>query len=328
MHLQALQPLTLKGSFMAFPEKLPLPDAVYEARKARNSAIIRVALIGIAVRMVIVFSEFIGFLLFDSKTLLLDSLATLADVVSSLVLVVSIKLAQRPPDAEHPFGHGRYEPIAGLQLGLFLAIAGIGLFSQQVSALWGGTDVQTMNPYVWVFALTSVLLLEFTYRRMRRVANEQKSPALLAEALHFRTDSLNSILALLALGAAALFPEVASICDRIGALLIASCMCGMGLFAAKKNLNQLLDRVPESELFEKVKNAAVSVEGVKGTEKIRIQHYGPDAHVDIDVEVDPLLSVEVAHTISQHVRHSIQYAWPQVQDVTVHIEPFYEDDHP
>ena len=312
---------------MSFPEKLPLSGAIYEARKARNSAIIRVALIGIAVRLLIVFSEFIGFLLFDSKTLLLDSLATLADVVSSLVLVFSVKLAQRPPDENHPFGHGRYEPIAGLQLGLFLAITGIGLFSQQISLLWNPTISHSVNSYVWLFALGSVLLLEFSYRKLSKVAKEQKSPALLAEAFHFRSDSLNSALALVALGAAALFPEISGICDSIGALLIALCMCGMGLYAAKKNLNQLLDRTPERELFDKVKQAALSVKGVKGTEKIRIQHYGPDAHVDIDVEVDPLLSVEVAHTISQHVRRSIQYEWPQVQDVTVHIEPFYENDH-
>lgn len=312
---------------MAFPERLPLADSVYEARKARNSAIIRVALVGIAVRMTIVLSEFIGYMLFDSKTLLLDSLATLADVVSSLVLVFSIKLAERPPDDEHPFGHGRYEPIAGLQLGIFLTVAGLGLLSQQLSALYSGAEKHAINGYVWIFALSSVLLLEFSYHRMKKVAKEQKSPALLAEALHFRTDSLNSMLALVALGLAALFPEASGTCDRIGALLIASCMCGMGLFASKKNLNQLLDRIPDGEFFEKVKHATMRVQGVKGTEKIRIMHYGPDAHVDIDVEVDPHLSVEVAHTISQHVRRSIQYEWPQVQDVTVHIEPFYENDH-
>lgn len=312
---------------MGFPKELPLSDAIYKARKERNRAIIRVAVVGIAIRLFIVLLEFMGFLLFDSKTLLLDSLATLADVISSLVLVSSIKLAERPPDEEHPFGHGRYEPIAGLQLGLFLTIAGVGLFWQQIASIWKGYSANPISGYVWIFALISVLLLEFSYQKMKRVANEQKSPALLAEALHFRTDSINSLLALVALGAAALFPEVSGLLDRVGAILIASCMCAMGLFAAKKNLNQLLDHIPEGELFDKVRRAALRVAGVKGTEKIRIQHYGPDAHVDIDVEVEPDLTVEVAHTISQHVRRSIQYEWPQVQDVTVHIEPYYENDH-
>jgi cation diffusion facilitator family transporter len=311
---------------MVFPKQLPLADTILAARRERNRAVIRVAAFGIFVRLVIVLYEFIGFLLFDSKTLLFDSLATLADVLSSIVLVLSIKLAERPPDEEHPFGHGRYEPIAGLQLGIFLTIAGVGLFWQQASSLYEQKP-EGIGAYVWLFALFTVLLLEVSYRKMRHVAKEQNSPALLAEALHFRSDGLNSLLALFALSAAALFPEVSGTCDRIGALLIALCMCLMGLFAAKKNLNQLLDRIPENEFFDKVRSAALRVEGVLGTEKIRIQHYGPDAHVDIDIEVDPTLSVDIAHSISQHVRRSIQIEWPQVQDVTVHIEPYYENDH-
>jgi divalent metal cation (Fe/Co/Zn/Cd) transporter len=76
-----------------------------------------------------------------------------------------------------------------------------------------------------------------------------------------------------------------------------------------------------------VRDAAKSVDGVCDTEKIRIQQHGPNAHVDIDVEVDPHMTVERAHEISQKVRRAIQTAWPQVLDVTVHIEPYYENDH-
>ena len=88
-----------------------------------------------------------------------------------------------------------------------------------------------------------------------------------------------------------------------------------------------MDRIPEDRFFNTVRQAAKHVEGVLETEKIRIQRYGPDAHVDIDIEVDPGLTVEVAHAISQKVRVEIQKAWPAVRDVTVHIEPYYSGDH-
>ena len=313
---------------MSYPKGLPLADEVYIARKARSRALIRIASIGICVRLAIAVLELMGFFFYGSMTLLLDSFSTLGDILSSLVLVLSIKLAERPPDEEHPFGHGRYEPVAGLQLGIFLTVAGIGLFMQQSFALASGNLPHSVSPHVWIIALVAIVLLELSYYKMKRVAKEQKSQALLAEALHFRIDSINSLFALIALAFAAIFPEVSGHFDRIGALVIALGMCVMGLFAAKKNLNQLLDRIPEEELFEKVRKAALAVDGVRGTEKIRIQHYGPNAHVDIDVEVDPDLTVEVAHTISQHVRWSIQHAWPLVLDVIVHIEPYYENDHP
>jgi divalent metal cation (Fe/Co/Zn/Cd) transporter len=76
-----------------------------------------------------------------------------------------------------------------------------------------------------------------------------------------------------------------------------------------------------------VKEAALKVEGVLATEKVLIQSYGPDAHVDIDIEVAPNLSVEVAHKLTQKVRAEIQKAWPAVRDVIVHIEPYYPGDH-
>ncbi len=104
-------------------------------------------------------------------------------------------------------------------------------------------------------------------------------------------------------------------------------MIGMGIYNARENLQQLLDRAPSADCFERVKKAAVNVLGVKDTEKILIQHYGPDAHVNIDIEVDPKLSVEEAHRITQHVRAEIQREWPAVRGVTVHVEPYYPGDH-
>lgn len=312
---------------MSFPEPVPVSEHVFEARKARSRAITRVAIRGIAVRLLIVCFELIGFFLFGSMALLMDSLSTLADCVSSGILLLSIRLASRPPDAEHPFGHGRYEPLAGLQLGFFLTVAGAGMFLQQILALFQEKQAIPLNQHIWIFALVAVLLLEFSYQKMKKIALREKSQALLAEAFHFRVDSMNSLFALIALGVAAFFPDISWYADRVGAIVIALCMCAMGLVASKKNINQLLDRIPEEELFITVRTAALAVQGVLGTEKIRIQHYGPDAHVDIDVEVDPHLTVEKAHTISQHVRSSIQHAWPNVQDVTVHIEPFYPGDH-
>ncbi|MBS0654373.1 MAG: cation transporter [Verrucomicrobia bacterium] len=312
---------------MSYPSRLELPDEIYKARKQRSRNLLRVASLGIAVRLTIVTFELCGFYFFGSMALLLDGLSTLADVVSSIILIFSIKLAERPPDQNHPFGHGRYEPLAGLQLGIFLAITGGAMLFSQVVAIASNEAAGTLDTHVWLFALAAVVLLELSFRKMKAVATQEKSEALLAEAFHFRADGCNSLFALVALGIGALFPEHSWLCDRIGALCIALFMCGMGLIAAKKNLNQILDRIPEKEVFTKVERIAKSVEGVRGTEKIRIQLCGPDAHVDIDVEVDPDLAVVEAHEISQRVRYEIQKAWPQVQEVMVHIEPYYENDH-
>ncbi|HXF28561.1 MAG TPA: cation diffusion facilitator family transporter, partial [Chlamydiales bacterium] len=179
----------------------------------------------------------------------------------------------------------------------------------------------------WLLPLMACILLEWMYRKLIKIATREHSAALTAEASHFRIDSLNSFIALFALLFGAIFPAWSWASDKIGALFIALFMVGVGLYAARMNLNQLLDRIPDPHFFVSVRQAAMRVEGILGTEKLLIQFSGPDAHIDIDVEVDPTLSVEKAHRLSQLVRLEIQKAWPQVREVVVHIEPYYYEDH-
>lgn len=305
--------------------KLP-PPSVYDARIERRSHVMKAMFLGITIRSLIILGELAGVIFFGSSALLMDALASLFDVISSIFLIFFIRLAARPPDHNHPFGHGRFEPLAGLQLGLLLTVVGLGMCVQQGLAL-SESHAITLDKYIWVIPLAAIVLLEICYAVTMRAAKKHQSPALQADAAHYRVDSLTSLFATVALLGVYFFPSLGGIIDRVGALFISILMVVLGSFAMKSNLNQLMDHIPEQRYFRKVKRAAKRVLGVKDTEKIRIQLYGPDAHVDIDVEVDPEMSVEEAHEISQEVRAEIQKEWPQVRDVTVHIEPYYAGDH-
>lgn len=309
-----------------FPDPVTLPDSVLKARKERNRQMFRSVIFGTSIRCLIIIAEFIGVALFDSSALLMDALSSSIDVVFSILLLFFIKLAQRPPDSNHPLGHGRYEPLAGVQLGLALVVVGIGMFIQQTFHL---TTVQhgELDSRVWIIPVGAVILLEVSYRMLMHTARKFNSPALVSDAAHYRIDSLTSLVAAISLVIAAYIPAWSLFIDHIGAIVIAILMVMIGLFAARGNLNQLLDAVPDEEYFVLVKKAAKRVPGVFDTEKIRIQQYGPDAHIDIDIEVEPTLSVEEAHKISQNVRAEIQKDWPFVRDVIVHIEPYYPGDH-
>lgn len=309
-----------------FPDQIKPPPSVNRARNTRKKHVIRATSWGIAIRSIIILGEFLGVIAFGSSALLMDALSSLIDVGCSLFLIVFIRLAERPPDKNHPFGHGRYEPLAGLQLGLLLAVIGGGMFVQQILQLpqvHGGV----LDRRAWLIPLGAMILLEICHSIIKYEAKKHHSTALAAEAAHYRVDSVTSLLAAMTLLCAAYFPEWSLTIDHIGAITIALFMVGIGIQAVRDNFNQLVDRVPDERYFESVRRAANLVLGVLGTEKIRIQLYGPDAHVDIDVEVDPQLQVSAAHEISQHVRVAIQKEWPAVRDVTVHIEPYYPNDH-
>ncbi|MDB2613804.1 cation diffusion facilitator family transporter [Chlamydiales bacterium] len=306
-----------------FPGPVLVPDSVPEQRKERLKQLMRTISMGLSVKSLIILIEFFGFYFFGGHALLLDAISSLIDLGTSLCLLIFVWIASKPPDSNHPFGHGRLEPLAGMQLALFLSLMGLGLFIQQMMYLFQEPAKADIAKDVWIVPLVAVVLLEIAYRRMLYIAKKEHSPALKADAIHYRIDAINSLIASFALLMASFIPEYNGWIDRIGAILIAFLMILMGIRAARENFHQVTDRKPDSPFFERVKNAAHAVAGVLEIEKINIQMYGPDAHVDIDIEVKPSERVDRAHEIAQEVRVAIQKSWPQVRDVTVHIEPFY-----
>lgn len=303
------------------------PEFVKEARSDRLGALVMGIVTGLGVKLTAIILELVAFYYLGGQSILLDAISSVVDLASSLCLLIFVKVASRPPSSNYPFGRGRLEPLGGLQLALLLAFIGVGLFAQQLVQFFLGGPTSHIHESAWIVPVVAALLLEFAYRRMIYVAKKEHSPALLADAFHYRIDALNSLIAALALFIAKWIPDYNSWVDRGGAMLIALSMVYLGIKASRENFHQLIDRRPKGQFFDLVKKAALLVNGVKATEKIHIQMYGPDAHVDIDVEVDPKMTVDKAHRITQLVRVEVQKMWPNVRDVTVHVEPFYPGDH-
>jgi len=310
-----------------YPDPLPLPEYTVKERNERKKAITQSIKWGVAIRTTIVLIELGAVALYGSASIFMDALATGIDIAASLLLLFFIKLADRPPDSNHPFGHGRFEPIAGFQLSLLIVFVGGSMLFQQSFDFFTIAPKEVLSPYLWIIPAVAVIFMEITFRIIGTIAKKNHSPALLAEAIHFRVDAISSTFAAIALGLGAYYPEISGLIDHGGAIAIALLMIFLGVKASIQNINQLLDRKPENQFFERVRQAAMRVKGVRETEKIGIQQYGPDALVTIDIEVDPNLSVLEAHEISQYVRLEIQKEWASVRDVIVHIEPYFANDH-
>lgn len=310
-----------------FPKPLPLHRSVIKSRLARRKKLLLSARRGVMLRGIIILAEFFGFAFFGSSTLLLDALSNSVDAIASIVLIWCIHKADQPPDEKHPLGHGRFEPIAGLLIGFLLVFLGIVSTIEQIKGVFTGEVTRAIPSLAIMIPLMAVILLEICHQILKKAAKQKHSPALLADAAHYRIDALTSFFALVVLCLVALFPTHAHIFDHLGAISIALFMIVGGVIAAYKNINQLIDRAPPPEMVETVRAAALKVHGILATEKIRLQVYGPDAFVAIDVEMDPDLSVEESHKITQRVRRAIQTAWPSVRDVIVHVEPYYPGDH-
>lgn len=313
-----------------FPDPIVLPLEVKQAREQRTRYIFRSAVRGIILRGSAIALELTGVWFFGSAALLLDALASLIDIAFTVLLLLCVKWADKAPDLDHPFGHGRYEPLMGLLLGLMTFLFGAGMLYFQLIELKDSaiSHPPFFHPWLWLIPACVVVALEIAARITKSAAKKVDSPALGVEALHYRIDALSSVIAAIALLLSVYAaPASGGWFDHLGAVAIACLMMLLSINAMRKNLHQLTDRVPADKYFNIVRQAAAKVEGVKGIEKVRIQMYGPDAHIGVDIEVDPKLTVEEAHKISQKVRAALQQTWPKVRDAIVHIEPYYPNDH-
>ncbi|WP_437227301.1 cation diffusion facilitator family transporter [Planctomicrobium sp. SH661] len=311
----------------SFPAPVKPELSVVTARIRRLSDLTRITVIGIVIRLLIIAAELAGVWFSRSAALFVDAVASLFDVLSSLVLLAAIRFAARPPDEDHPFGHGRAEPLAGFQLGLVLCGTGIWMAVNNLFALSRPAPHPGLGYWVCLIPAGATALLAIVTYWVHVAGKESRSTALRAEAVHYQIDTLTSLITTFTLLLAAWWQSQAGLFDHLGATLLSVLMVILGIQAAWENLDQLLDRVPHDDDFARVKASALQVEGVIDVEKMRIQHAGPDAHVNIDIEVLPEISVADSHVIAQQVRAQIQTDWPFVRDVVVHVEPFYAGDH-
>ncbi|MCE2983263.1 MAG: cation diffusion facilitator family transporter, partial [Parachlamydia sp.] len=253
-----------------YPKPIPLDPNIRSSRALRSREIIQAAKWGMGIRIGIILFELAGVAMIQSSALFLDAVSSLLDVISTLFLIVCIRIAKKPPDRNHPFGHGRFEPLGGFFLGLMLiGVGGLMTFQQLVEVSQEQTE-SVIHPLAWVFPVVAMLLLELAYRTVIHIAKKQKSTALASDAVHYRVDCLSSFFAALALVVAFFYPEWSHFADHMGAMSIAAFMIFLGFAAARDNFNQLVDKAPEKEYFQLVKKAALTVSGVQATEKVKI----------------------------------------------------------
>jgi cation diffusion facilitator family transporter len=228
-------------------------------------------------------------------------------------------VAARPADENHPYGHGRYEILAGQAIGVFLGLSGGWLIYGAIHRL----DVQHETPQafaIWTLVLSIVVKL-FLARWKRAQAEALGSAAMQADAKNDWLDVLSGLVAMAALGLTLWKPQEFSQADAWGGALVGCFVVYLGIQVLHESSYALADTMPEGKRLEEIRSVALSVAGAWGIEKVHARKTGFQYHVDLHLEVDPESSVEAAHQVSGAVRRRIRDTIPWVADVLIHIEP-------
>jgi len=259
-------------------------------------------------------------LLAGSTSVVADGVESAGDVLASAVILVGLWVASRPPDANHPYGHGRFETLTGLGVGIALAVTGVVITWRSMLSIRGFHE----PPEVWVIStlLISIaaksILSTYKFRAGRKIG----SSALVADAWNDTVDILSGTVALVAVGLTVYDPSRFIQADHWGGGVVGVIVVVLGLQVIRETALHLMDTMPSDRRMTLIREAAIKVPGALGVEKCFARKTGLQYHVDLHLEVDPELTVRASHSIAEQVRNHVKAELPWVADVLVHVEPF------
>ncbi len=282
----------------------------------------RTTLIGIGVSVVLIFVKGLAGYFGHSYALIADATESGADILSSGLLWIGLRVALKEPDKEHPYGHGKAEPLAAIAVSLFLIGAAFWI-------AWNAIGfIRTPHLMPKAFTLWVLLLVigvkEVMYRYVLNIGKKINSQAVKADAQHHRSDSITSIAAFIGISIALIGGEGYEGADDWAALLACALIFYNAIVILRPALNEIMDAAPSDEIVQKVRNVASTVSQVKEIEKCYVRKMGFDYWVDIHIEVDGGLSVIEGHRISHLVKDAILNSSLRVLNVLVHVEPYAE----
>jgi cation diffusion facilitator family transporter len=255
----------------------------------------------------------------NSFALIADAIESTADIFSSFLVFLGIKYASKPADENHPYGHGRIEPLVTFLVVAFLVI------SATVIAYESIQNIQTPHelPKRFTLIVLGMIIIwkEVSFRVVMAKSIKTKSSSLKADAWHHRSDAITSIAAFIGISIALIMGKGYESADDWAALFAAGFILYNSFLIFRPALGEIMDEHVHDDLIEQIREISKSVEGVIDTEKCYVRKTGMKYYVDLHAIVQGEISVKVGHEISHRLKDTLQYQLPEIAQVLVHIEP-------
>jgi cation diffusion facilitator family transporter len=280
---------------------------------------LRATFLGLAVNAVLAIIKLLAGIVGHSHALVADAVESLADIFSSLVVWRALVVASAPADEDHPYGHGKAEPLAAAFISTLLLLAAGWI---AFTSLRGITQPRLAPaPFTLIILGVVIVVKESLFRFVLRESASVESSAVRSDAWHHRSDAITSLAAAIGISVALVGGEGFESADNIAALVAALIIAWNGWRLLRPALNELMDRSPNREVIDHIRRIAEATPGVERVEKCLVRKMGYQYFVDMHVEVDPQMTVRRSHGIAHEVKDKIRDTMPAVNDVLVHIEP-------
>lgn len=255
----------------------------------------------------------------NSYALIADAIESTTDIFSSFLVLFGIKYSNKPADKNHPYGHGRAEPL------ITFLVVGFLITSATIIAYKSVKNISTPHelPHAWTLLVLGAIILwkEISYRIVLRKSKETNSSSLKADAWHHRSDAITSVAAFIGISAAILLGKGYESADDWAALFASGFILYNSYLIFRPALGEIMDEHVHDDLIEEIRTIASQVNGVVATEKCFIRKAGMVYHVDLHACVNGSISVKQGHDIAHLLKDTLRKEIPQLGHVLIHIEP-------
>jgi cation diffusion facilitator family transporter len=253
-----------------------------------------------------------------SKAMIADALHSASDVLATAIVAVGLRIAKKPADEDHPYGHGNADTIASFMVALLLLLTGLYL-GYSALHVFIHKHLTIPSSIALYAAITSIIVKEAMYQYTIRVGRRINSQAIIANAWDHRSDAFSSIPATIGIFIARVWNL--PIFDPIAGLIIAILIFRISLHLLHASVDIIMDETPDQKTIKEITDTASKVDGVVSVHEIKVHQHGPDITVDIKIEVNGLMSVNEGHSIAGKVKAELMKSIQRVTDVMVHVNP-------
>ncbi|WP_282918696.1 cation diffusion facilitator family transporter [Porphyromonas macacae] len=294
-------------------------------KPVREREIYKATIVGSVVNLLLLVFKFTAGIVGHSAAMIADAVHSLSDFVTDVIVIVFVRISNKPQDKEHDYGHGKYETMATVIIGLLLLAVGFGLLWTAASSIYAffvkGESPGEPGMVALIAALVSILFKEGLYRYTVRVGRKVDSQAVVANAWHHRSDALSSVGAAIGIGGAILLGDGWQVLDPVAALVVSFFIMKVSVELLVPSVEELLEKSLPDEVEQQIEETLLSFPGVSEPHHLRTRRIGSYYAIEVHVRMDGRMSLEEAHAKTTAIECRLKEMFGRSTLINIHVEP-------
>ena len=290
----------------------------------REREIYKVTIWGSVVNFVLLVLKFLAGIIGHSSAMVADAVHSLSDFITDVVVIVFVRIAGKPQDESHDYGHGKYETLATAIIGVVLLFVGVGILVnslKSIIAVFSGVEIEAPSMLAFVAAAVSIVSKEILYQYTVYKGKKFNSKAVIANAWHHRSDAFSSIGTLIGIGGAIFLGEKWRVLDPVAAFVVSLFIIKVSVELVKPCLDELLEKSLPKEMEDRILEIILSHPEVSSPHHLRTRYIGNNIAIEVHIRMDGSMALKDAHEITKRIEASLKVEFGPETHIGIHMEP-------